>query len=219
MFGWWNSISGFEKFFWVLAIPFSALFIIQMFLLIIGIEGSADDFEIQSDIDFDTSTDIDLDTNTNTDIDDYDNSNLETNVPLKLVTLRNIIIFFTIFSWTGIMGSRNDYSKMFTILIGIILGSLVILILSIVYKFIIGLTESGNMDLKYSIGATGQVYLTILENGKKGGKVQVTFQSSLRELDAITYGEIIPTGTKITVIGVEDNYLVVKSLEEKSKGE
>lgn len=209
MSGWWNSISSFEKFFWVLAIPFSALFIIQMFLLIIGIEGSVDDFEIQSDIDLDTSTDID----------DYDNSNLEPNAPLKLVTLRNIVIFFTIFSWTGIMGSRNDYSKIFTILLGVILGSLVILILSIVYKFIIRLTESGNMDLKYSIGATGQVYLTILENGKRGGKVQVTFQSSLRELDAITYGDRIPTGVKIIVIGVEDNYLVVKSLEEKNKGE
>lgn len=209
MSGWWNSISSFEKFFWVLAIPFSALFIIQMFLLIIGIEGSVEDFEIQSDIDLDTSTDID----------DYDNSNLEPNAPLKLVTLRNIVIFFTIFSWTGIMGSRNDYSKIFTILLGVILGSLVILILSIVYKFIIRLTESGNMDLKYSIGATGQVYLTILENGKRGGKVQVTFQSSLRELDAITYGDRIPTGVKIIVIGVEDNYLVVKSLEEKNKGE
>lgn len=209
MSGWWNSISSFEKFFWVLAIPFSALFIIQMFLLIIGIEGSVDDFEIQSDIDLDTSTDID----------DYDNSNLEPNAPLKLVTLRNIIIFFTIFSWTGIIGSRNDYSKIFTILLGAILGSLVILILSIVYKFIIRLTEIGNMNLKYSIGATGQVYLTILENGKRGGKVQVTFQSSLRELDAITYGDRIPTGVKIIVIGVEDNYLVVKSLEEKNKGE
>lgn len=209
MSGWWNSISSFEKFFWVLAIPFSALFIIQMFLLIIGIEGSSDDFEIQSDIDLDTSTDID----------DYDNSNLEPNAPLKLVTLRNIIISFTIFSWTGIMGSRNDYSKIFTVLLGVILGSLVILILSIVYKFIIRLTESGNMNLKYSIGATGQVYLTILENGKRGGKVQVTFQSSLRELDAITYGDRIPTGVKIIVIGVEDNYLVVKSLEEKNKGE
>lgn len=209
MSGWWNSISSFEKFFWVLAIPFSALFIIQMFLLIIGIEGSVDDFEIQSDIDLDTSTDID----------DYDNSNLEPNAPLKLVTLRNIIIFFTIFSWTGIMGSRNDYSKIFTVLLGVVLGSLVILILSIVYKFIIRLTESGNMNLKYSIGATGQVYLTILENGKRGGKVQVTFQSSLRELDAITYGDRIPTGVKIIVIGVEDNYLVVKSLEEKNKGE
>ncbi|MGY0373786.1 NfeD family protein [Clostridium sp. JNZ J1-5] len=209
MSGWWNSISSFEKFFWVLAIPFSALFIIQMFLLIIGIEGSVDDFEIQSDIDLNTSTDID----------DYDNSNLEPNAPLKLVTLRNIIIFFTIFSWTGIMGSRNDYSKIFTVLLGVVLGSLVILILSIVYKFIIRLTESGNMNLKYSIGATGQVYLTILENGKRGGKVQVTFQSSLRELDAITYGDRIPTGVKIIVIGVEDNYLVVKSLEEKNKGE
>ncbi|MEA4826612.1 MAG: NfeD family protein [Clostridium sp.] len=117
------------------------------------------------------------------------------------------------------MGSRNDYSKIFTILLGAILGSLVILILSIVYKFIIRLTEIGNMNLKYSIGATGQVYLTILENGKRGGKVQVTFQSSLRELDAITYGDRIPTGVKIIVIGVEDNYLVVKSLEEKNKGE
>ncbi|MCY6372136.1 NfeD family protein [Clostridium ganghwense] len=211
MAAWWSGISGFEKFFWALAIPFTALFVMQMGMLILGLDNGIDTPDINDSIDFDVKSDVDIDA----DID----MNLNPNVPLKLVTLRNIIIFFTIFSWTGIMGVRHGYSKMLTIALGIILGTIVIVILSSVYKLIFKLTESGNMNLKNAIGATGEVYLTIPDNGKEGGKVHVIFQSSLREVPAITYGEKLKTGTKIKVIGIEQNFLVVKSLEENHKGD
>lgn len=195
MSGWWNNLSGFEQFFWMLAIPFSALFIIQMLLLIIGIDDSGD-----QDIDMDGYSDNILDS-------------LDSNVPLKLITLRNVTIFFTIFSWAGIAGIRNNYSKSITLIVGFFLGSAVVFLLSIVFKFILKLTESGNMNLKYAIGVSGEVYLTIPENKKRGGKVQVIFQSSLKELDAITYGNELATGTKVIVIGVEEEFLVVKALD------
>lgn len=209
MEAWWSGISGFEKFFWTLAIPFTALFIMQMGMLIIGLDNSMDTPDINDSIDmeFDINSDID------TDID------LDPNVPLKLITLRNIIIFFTIFSWTGIMGVRHGYSKILTIALGIILGAIVIVILSSVYKLIFKLTESGNINLKNAIGAVGEVYLTVRDNGKEGGKVQVIFQSSLKEVPAITYGRELKTGTKIKVIGIEGNVLVVKALEDNNKGD
>ncbi len=202
---WWNNLSNFEQFFWMLAIPFSALFIIQILLLIIGIDDSVDISDIYDD--------VNLDVNHELDISEYNDSVLESNVPLRLITLRNITIFFTIFSWAGIAGIRNNYSKPITLILGFFLGSAVVILLSIVFKFILKLTESGNMNLKYAIGVSGEVYLTIPENKKKGGKVQVIFQSSLKELDAITYGNKIVTGTKVIVIGVEEDCLVVKALE------
>lgn len=208
---WWRNISGFEKFFWTLAIPFTALFIIQMGMLIIGLDDSMDTPDINDSIDIDF--DINSDTDTGIDIE------IDANVPLKLITLRNIITFFTIFSWTGIMGVRHGYSKALTIALGIILGAIVIVILSSVYKLIFKLTESGNINLKNAIGAVGEVYLTVRDNGKKGGKIQVIFQSSLKEVPAITYGRELKTGTKIKVIGIEGNVLVVKALEDNNKGD
>lgn len=207
MEAWWSGISGFEKFFWTLAIPFTALFIMQMGMLIIGLDSSMDTPDINDSID------IDIDIDADTDID------LDPNVPLKLITMRNIIIFLTIFSWTGIMGVRHGYSKTLTIALGIILGAVVIVILSSVYKLIFKLTESGNINFKNAIGAVGEVYLTVRDNGKEGGKIQVIFQSSLKEVPAITYGMELKTGTKIKVIGIEGNVLVVKALEDNNKGD
>lgn len=213
MEAWWSGISGFEKFFWSLAIPFTALFIIQMSMLIIGLDNSIDTPDINDSIEMEFDIDSDIDSDIDTDID------LDPNVPLKLITLRNIIIFFTIFSWTGIMGVRHGYNKMLTIALGIILGVVVIVILSSVYKLIFKLTESGNINFKNAIGAVGEVYLTVRNNGKEGGKIQVIFQSSLKEVPAITYGRELKTGTKIKVIGIEGNVLVVKALEDNNKGD
>lgn len=204
---WWNNLSGFEQFFWILAIPFTSLFVIQMILLIIGIEHDGDIADIHEDASLDVNHELDM------------GNHLDSNVPLKLITLRNVTIFFTIFSWSGIMGVRNNYSRIMTIILGLALGSCVVLLLSFVFKSILKLTESGNMDLKYAIGEVGEVYLTIPENEKRGGKVQVIFQSSLKELDAITYGNKLITGTKVIVVGVKEDYLVVKALEDMNKGE
>lgn len=204
---WWNNLSGFEQFFWTLAIPFSALFIVQMILLVIGIEHGGDISDIHGNASLDINHELDI------------GNHLDSDVPLKLVTLRNVTIFFTIFSWTGIMGVRNNYGKPMTIILGLMLGSSIVLLLNFVFRSILKLTESGNMDLKYAIGEVGDVYLTIPENEKRGGKVQVIFQSSLKELDAITYGDKLVTGTKIIVVGVEDDCLVVKALEDMNKGE
>jgi hypothetical protein len=195
----------------MLAIPFSALFIIQMILLIIGIDHGGEISDIHGD--------INLDVNHELDIGDHSNTFLDSNVPLRLISLRNVTIFFTIFSWAGIAGIRNSYSKPKTLILGLVLGSAVVFLLSAVFRFILKLTESGNINFKYAIGVRGEVYLTIPENGKRGGKVQVIFQSSLKEIDAITYGDKLVTGTKIIVIGVEEDYLVVKVLEEMNKGE
>jgi hypothetical protein len=204
---WWNNLSGFEQFFWTLAIPFSALFIVQMILLVIGIEHVGDISDIHGNASLDINHELDI------------GNHLDSNVPLKLVTLRNVTIFFTIFSWTGIMGVRNNYGKPMTLVLGLMLGSSVVLLLNFVFRSVLKLTESGNMDLKYAIGEVGDVYLTIPGNEKRGGKVQVIFQSSLKELEAITYGDKLVTGTKIIVVGVEDDYLVVKALEDMNKGE
>ena len=54
-----------------------------------------------------------------------------------------------------------------------------------------------------AIDKTGEVYLRIPEERKGIGKVQVTIQGSLRELDALTDDETeIPTGSLIQVLEI-----------------
>lgn len=206
---WWNALQGFEKFFWSLAIPFTVLFIIQMTMLVIGIDNGGDIGDAGGDIDLDGGFDSDVDSGL-----DIDGGN-ELKVPLnlRLFTLRNIIVFFTIFSWAGIVGVKHNYSKIGTIAFAFILGSVVVVILSAVFSLLLKATESGTMDIKNAIGVKGEVYLTIPEKGKGVGKIQLVIQGSLRELEAVTNGVELKTGTKVKVTDVTDkNYLEVEPI-------
>ena len=75
------------------------------------------------------------------------------------------------------------------------------------------LTESGTIDLKNAIGLTGEAYIPIPENKSGVGKIQITIQDSLREIEAMTSGETISTGTFVKVIGIINNILIVEKLD------
>jgi hypothetical protein len=213
---WWNGLAGFERFFWILAIPFTVLFIIQMTMLAMGIDNGGEVGEVDIDVDGGLNTDVSGDFDTDID------TGADIKIPLnfRLFTMRNIIIFFTIFSWAGIVGVKNDYSKIHTIIFAFLLGAVVVVILSTVFYLLLRATESGTMDIKNAIGAEGDVYLTIPEKGKGVGKVQLIIQGSLREVEALSGGREIRTGTKVKIIKItEDNYLLVEPLKLIEKGE
>lgn len=68
-------------------------------------------------------------------------------------------------------------------------------------------------DNTFSIGTTlqktGQVYITIpaTKNGK--GKIQISVNGAVHELDAITNGDILTSGEMIRVVQVIDNNLLL----------
>ncbi|MFA9396701.1 MAG: hypothetical protein ACERKV_00350 [Clostridiaceae bacterium] len=194
----WNNIGGFEKIFWIIAIPSTALFIVQMILLLIGLDHGGDipdleDIQEVDGVDFDHSPNYDF----------------NPNVPLKLFTIRNTIVFFTVFSWAGITGIRNDFSKIGVFVFAFVLSFIVVLILSFVFYLLLKLTQRGNVNIKNAIGSEGIVYYTIPRKNHGIGKVQVTFQGALREYEAITDGREIKTGSSILVTGIKDDILIV----------
>lgn len=198
MSNWWNALDSFEKFFWGLAIPFTVLFIIQMTLMVVGIDNDGE-------IDFDSHGDTQFEVDFGEDI----------KIPLnfRIFSLRNIIVFFTIFSWGGIVGNNNNFGVLKTLLFAITLALSVVVFLTFILKMLLKATQSGTMDIKNSIDSYGVVYLKIPQKGKGEGKVQLIVQGSLRELDAISEENEIMTGAKVKVIGVTtDNKLIVEEV-------
>lgn len=198
MSNWWNALDSFEKFFWCLAIPFTVLFIIQMILMAIGIDNNGEiDFDSHGDaqFEFDVGEDIKIPIN------------------FRIFSLRNIIVFFTIFSWGGIVGNNNNFGVLKTLLFAIILALSVVVFLTFILKMLLKATQNGTMDIKNSIDSHGVVYLKIPGKGKGEGKVQLIVQGSLRELDAISEEGEIMTGAKVKVTGVTtDKKLIVKEI-------
>lgn len=189
---WWASMPVFEKVFWYLAIPSTVVFLIQLFLTFFGLgEGTADVDSIDGGFDFDPDGDGFMES------------------AFNFFTVRNFIIFFTVFGWSGIAFSDMGYSEVATVVISTVLGIIVMLIVASLFYFIMNLASSGNIDLKKSIGATGSVYIPIPSEGKGTGKVQILIQESLKEVEAITNGKAISTGERVKVIEILDNNILV----------
>lgn len=189
---WWASMELLEKIYWAIALPFSAVFIIQLLMTLIG-GGGDGDIDATGDADFDVDADA--------------------GIGFQFITLKNFIAFFTIFGWTGIACLDGGLSKGMTIFLSIVAGMLMMLLMATLFYLIGRLTESGTMKMDNAIGKTATVYLRIPAAKSGTGKVQVNIQG-LRTLDAMTSNnEDIKSGSLVKIVSIEaDDILMVELL-------
>lgn len=184
---WWTEMATFEKINWLIALPFSALFLIQIVLTFIG-----------ADLDHDTA-DGDIDGSI-----DHD-----TGIDFQFLTLKNLIAFFTIFGWTGIVCIDANLSTGITVLISTVAGLLMMTIMASLMYFMGKLTDSGTLDIRNAIGKTCSVYLTIPGKRSGLGKVQIQVQG-FQTLDAMTDNdESIKSGALVEVKDVINNEILL----------
>ena len=106
---WWQSTPFFEKIFWVIAILFSTLFLIQAVLSFTAGDGDAAMGDSDASIDHDAG------------------------IGYHFFTIKNMIAFFTVFGWTGIACIRGDVSKPWTIVAALIAGSLMVVMMAFLF--------------------------------------------------------------------------------------
>lgn len=184
---WWTNMVLFEKINWLIALPFSALFIIQIILTFTG--GDMDDASANGDVDSSIDNDSGID--------------------FQFLTLKNLIAFFTIFGWTGIVCFDAKLSVGISVLISTIAGTLMMTLMASILYFMAKLADSGTLNLKNAIGKTGSVYLSIPPKRSGLGKVQIQVQG-FQTLDAMTdHDEKIATGALVEVKDVINNEILL----------
>lgn len=204
MQSWWETLTAFERVMWLIALPFSAIFLIQMILSFIGIGGGATDPGV--DLPGDIHTDISADSSGN----DVQHSNADSGPGFSLFTLRNFIAFFTVFGWSGIAFDHSGMGNGLTVILSMLLGVLAMVVISALFYFIMKMAENGNASAKNAVGAVGKVYLPIKAHEGNIGKVHVAFQGSLREMQAVTRQEFdLPTNTIIKVAGIAGGDILI----------
>jgi hypothetical protein len=83
-------------------------------------------------------------------------------------------------------------------------------IMGALFLFISKLSDSGTLDYKNALNAVGEVYLTIGANRSRMGKVTVSVQGTMRELDALTDSVTeLKSGTIIQVFDVTSNGILI----------
>lgn len=185
MADWFSNLEFLPKVYWVVAIIGSIIFTIVMLMAFLG--GDADDLS-----DFDADIDADA------------------GAGFHFISFKNLIGFFTIFGWSGIACIDAGFSTPLTIIISVISGLTMMVIMAFLFYFISKLTDSGTLDYSNAVDAIGEVYLPIGADRSKMGKVTVSVQGTMRELDALTDSLTdLKSGTIIKVVDVTSNGILI----------
>lgn len=184
---WWDSLDVLQQIYWLVAIPSTLLFIIQLIMTFIGADSD-------HDMDLDHDAEIDADHG----------------MGFHFITFKNLVAFFTIFAWSGLACIEGKLGTTLTLFISVISGLVMMLIMASLYYLMGKLQDSGTLVMTNAIGKIGDVYLTIPPRKEGLGKVQVKVQGGLRTLDAMT-AELDPikTGSLIEVVDVVSEHILV----------
>lgn len=191
MITWWTSLSTAMQVLWAITLSASLIFVIQTVMTFLGLG--------------DHDADFDLDTS---------DGSFDADPSMNLLTFRNLVNFCMGFGWTAVLMHEKIQSDALLIIVSVIVGILLVTVVMWIFKWLSGMQQTGNIDVhKSAVGCEGKVYLTIPGERKGEGKVQITINNAVREYDAVTDGETIPTGKAIKVTEVINDYtLLVEEL-------
>lgn len=131
--------------------------------------------------------------------------------PFQYFTLRNFINFLLGFSWTAVALHGVIENKIILTLIATFIGVGLVAMVMFMMKQMHGLAKDNTMKYENAIGKSAEVYLTIPGKNAGKGKIHVSIQNTLRELDAMTEGDSIASGSRVTVVDVvQGSILLVK---------
>lgn len=168
--------------YWGIAILASLVFTIQTIMLFVGFD---------TDADFgggDVAFDVD---------------------GLALVSVKTVSCFLLGFGWSGVILAPFFENGWIVALISLGVGALFMLGAWILLKQVLTLSQDNTFHADKIVGYTADVYLRIPADADKSGKVMVSYEGSLHELQAFNASEEdIPTGAKVRIVEVIDDATV-----------
>lgn len=186
MVEWWTSLSVMMKVLWGITLSASLIFVVQSVMTFIG-----------ADADFNADFDADMGAG-GADIDGTAGHS-----GMGLLTFRNFVNFCLGFGWTSVLLKEQIASQSVLFTVAAIIGIGLVAVVMLLFKWISGMQESGNIDVfKSAVDCTGKVYLAIPAGRKGEGKVQIAINNAVREYNAVTDGDALPTGADIRVVEV-----------------
>jgi hypothetical protein len=200
---WWHNLTPINRGFFCVAAFFSVFFLWQMLAALFGLgdEDGGDDVSDSGDVDADMDTDVD-------DFDGgADTDSTATVVAFKLLSIRAIITFCTLFSWgSALYLSRGDSlarAMGVSSIWGLAGMGSVALLLSLLPK----LAHTGTKRIASALDAQGTVYLDIPAGGQGEVRVAVSAVISFVKAREVS-GVALKAGTRVIVKRIIDETTV-----------
>ncbi len=187
-----RQLDGTIQVFWIIAAVSSLVFVIQTVITFMGM-----------------GTDVDFDADLASGVDGLDGDSFA-----GFFSLRNLINFLLGYGWTGALLADSIESRGLLQLIAIGVGIVFVIAFLIMFRLLMKLAHDGSFRIADCVGLTASVYLRIPASRSDKGKVQVSVNGSVHEIDAITDdSELIPTGGNVKILAVvADDTLLVERL-------
>lgn len=174
------------KTYWYIAIPVSIIFLIQMIMTFVGADAS-DGLDADFDGDFDGH-----------------------DTPFQLFSFRNLINFLLGFSWTGISFYAVISNPVVLIIVSILVGAAFVYGFFLIIRQIQKLAEDNSFRIENTLNKNAEVYLTIPAAKSGTGKVLISVNGSMHELQAMTENEQrIESGKMVRVTRLENNNILI----------
>ncbi len=184
----YSSLDPWMQVYWGCAIIASCIFAVQMILTFLGMDSS------DVDVDFDGPDTMDL------------------GGGISLFSIRSLINFFCGFGWAGVSFNSSIPNRFLLLLASLAVGVLFVMMFFYIRKQTKKLEHNGAFKIEDCIGKTTDVYLRIPGQRTGKGKIQASINGSIHEIDALTDGEDIPSGSKVKVESMIDNSTVLVSM-------
>ncbi len=193
MSAWWNSLTDLQKIFACIGVPATLVLIVQTILLLFGIG------------DGDSDTDLDGDG-----VPDDLESDGDGDGGLALFSVRGIVGMLCIAGWSGIVFLDAGLNAGLAVVLACLCGAAALFAIAYLMKAVLKLQSSGNIQLGYAVGKTGEVYLPIPPKGQGHGKINIMVQDRYIEVDAVTCAETtLKTGELVRVVSTDEMGTVV----------
>lgn len=200
---WWTSLADITKVFYGMAAFFSVFFLWQILAAFMGLSGDSTDGDVGTDL-----SDVDSPN-------DFDHHDVvESSQAFKILSLRSLITFFTLFSWGSALFTTSGMPIVKAMGISALWGLAGMLAIAGIFYAMGKLTETGTKELASCKGQTGSVYLDIPSGGY--GEIKTTVSGVVENVRAKNIdGEALPSGTQVRIMQVVGQTLVI--VEKLSK--
>ena len=234
MAAWWQSLTALEHILLYIAVPATLVLIIQTVLLFAGGvfdsdgAGEGDGGLDHDGLDHDgfDHADSHFDVGGHDAPPGGDGSNLTPDHSggpdsgLHLFTVRGVVAFLVLFGWGGLCLCQVGMPGFLAVFLAVPIGFAGMVGIALAVRQAVRLQYDGTLDLRNAVGLAGQVYLTVPPARTGEGKVMVTVQEQLRELDARTDStQPIPTGSAVRVTGLAGRDILLVEPAPASSGQ
>ena len=198
---WWQGLTALNHCFFYGAAVFSVVFLWQMVMALMGLGGH--------DVDVDSHVET---TDVHHTPDDADQSM----AVFKLLSVRSILSFFTLFTWAGGLYMSRDIPVFQSLVYAVAWGLAAMVVVSSLLFLMRKLSETGNIKVSSCVGTSGTVYLDVPAGGM--GEIRVLCSGVMTHLKArCASGGALKAGAQIRVTNVLDANTVEVEPVESSK--